>query len=818
MASDEKSLKIGVKFDDKGGKAASNSLADLKKKAEDFNKSVGTLNKSLKTLNTELQAKVKDFKALSTQMTATGTIFKNQTKDVNAYTAALTKLNAALRNTTKAGKTSGGTATIVAGVAQPTSAATVSGLGIGNSAANPLYVTIVAGGGGGGAGGGQLVPVPGGGGGVLVPGNRRANISPQYLSAANIARSGLGAVGGVAQYYQSSKLTDVQNMGAVAGLRGGISGRMMGGDFSDAMALTIANNAKYSINEHQGGTNASALGSWAKGGQNIINGTVGGAAGGGPAGALAGFAGGLAKAGGGLMDNAFFGGKNREEAETMMGGLQAVKDINPVQMQIFQNLMSHSQAGLKADRRIRGRAAQSMWAGVGQGMSPEETWQFMSQGADKFGAGVMMGETKTSSKMVATGKMIPDPNNVAQPGSIQSAGEAAAYAKEVERRLATGTWNTKPEMALRTTTTGTEGIGGAALRMQSKGLNRDTMVGLMGGSQANLAGNDSTRSSQVIKMFEQAMSIGVSKGLTDPQVLEALGSAIGANVAASSGIGQNPYASILTQGMSNVNQNPALIANRAEGMEAFGQGIQGNNYLKNFDMRNTNKQLGGHASIGRLMNLQEATPAELMTQYNPEGTSKLDILGFSNEQRLTNLKNKVKLGVNSVANMSNDPEIKDMLKQAGGDPLKALKNPHFAQLISTLGGKTVGGMDVNWQGLNAFGGLADLDMDNPGDVKKFRNMAGPKSPFHQAAATQATTLAQGLSEAFNEKNAPVIAQSLNAVGDLYKTVLEMPHGKLDDAKNTIIELERLIKDIKELGVEGVGRARKRVHDANNPSE
>jgi hypothetical protein len=814
MSAEDKSLKIGVNFNDKGGKAAGAALGDLKKRADEFNKTVGTLNKSLKTLNTELQLKVKDFKALGKEIDATGKIFKDQIKDVTAYTKALEKLNAALRISAKSargGSKSGTPAAIVGGVAQPSAAGIAQGASaaLGNAPSNPLFVQVV---GGQGGNAGTVVPIPGGGFQIIPPGrgggggggNQRNQ--PWFQGGQNITAFGgtmstrdtnnirmvADVAKGMANFVQEMKLLPAQNQAAVKDVRGQMFRNMMGGDFSDALAFTIMNKEGRSAIDKFGGTMATKMGTIAGGVADIAGGFSGG---------IPGVGAGIGAGVGGAIKTGLAGGAEAREAQTLQQGLDAVKRMNPVQMALFQNLMQNAQGGLAADRRLGGKGMNAAWAGVGQGMSPSESWQFFTQGANQFGAQAMMGTSQTSSKLVPTGRMIPNKNMIAAPGSITTPEQAAAYAAEVDRQIKAGTYATTPEMRMQNITTSQGGLGGAAIAMQKKGLNRDLMTQLMGQSQALLKGDDQQRVNQSVRLFQEAMSEGVKKGLSDPQSLEALATAIATNVTdplTGAASGQSRYASLLTTGMSGANQNPLAISERAQGLEAFGNAIQSNPYLQNLAISQTNNELGGEGGTDALMALATASPRELLSQAGTGG--RLDAFGFTDQQKITRLKNLTTTTVNMAA--IRNTKLKDMLDANGGDVFKSLKDPKFVDLLSASSQGTLGGFgnyQDTKQGYTALSGLDQVDGTSPASVSQFQKKASVASPFAQAAATQATTQAQALSEAFKPENLGLFKEAMAATSQMFEKLTGMRSQALSDATETIKELEKLIDKIAKMG-------------------
>ncbi len=799
---DDKSLKIGMKFDDKGGKAAAQSLGDLKKKTDDFNKSVGGLNKSLKSLNVELKLKVKDFGALTKEIEKTGKTFQSQIKDVTAYTKALETLNKALgANTKSASRGRGRGATVSNGVATPTAATTAGGLGgnAGGAPSNPIFVTVV-GGNGQSNGSGQMLPLPGGGyqnansrrrnawinGGTNVAaGNWPGGIPHGSFNIPRHQDVKVGANVGkeIANYFQEMKLLPAQNQAGVRGFRGNMMKNMMGGDFSDALALQIMNSEGKSAYDKFGGTKLLGASSFLGG----VSGTAAGVPGG-----LPGVIGGGLKGMADASKMSMFGGKDKIEADTMGAGIGAVKEMNPEKMMIFQNLLQNSQAGLAASRRLGGMGVGSAWAGVGAGMGPQESWQYLTQGANQFGAQVMMGG-EGGSKQVATGKTIQDPKKIAQWQSYQENMDPAAWASMYGQAVSNGSMNT-PEMKAQRTRS--RGLGQIGLDFQEKGFDRNVMTGLMGNVQAMGSGDNGSRMAATEKMFMKAVGEGVSKGITDIQTLEALSTAIaGAAVSRTGGVmdGTGQLGNMLSMGMDGKNSNPIAIAQRMEGLTAFGAAQQSNPFLKNRSMARAVSVLGNDAEMGDVMGLSGASPQDLLSSGGALGAA-----GITNKQRLSMLRGT--LEDNLRMGSSSSKKMRGMVDKYGGYDA-ALQHEDFRkQAAFTLQGSVGGYGDYQStnRALEAFSMMKPDDGTEAGAGKSLKDLKNASGGFGASASAQAKVQAQALSDAFTPEASELFSKTLASIGDMYKTASSWKGNGLDDARLTIQALEKLIDKIAKL--------------------
>ncbi len=821
MSNEDRSLKIGMKFDDKGAKSAGTSLGDLKKKTDDFNKSVGGLNKTLKSLNVELKLKVKDFSALSKEIEKTGKTFQSQIKDVTAYTKALESLNKALGANTRTAQGRGrgkGGASVIGGVAMPNAASTVGGggFGAGSAPSNPVFVTMV----GGGGVGNQLLPMPGGGfanatgpgrggrngggpgnwingGNTVNAGNWPGGVGhgqfnlPRYQDMKMTAQMGAGA----ADFFQSQKLISAQNHAGVKGVRGGMLKNMIGGDFTDVLALTMMNNEGKSSYDKFGGTKLLSTGSFLNGASDVL---------GGASGNMVGTLAGAGRGGANAWNNSVNGGIENKEANTMLQGIEAVKGMNPIQMQVFQNLMANSSAGLASSRRT---GKDAMWSGVGNGMGPSESWAFHTQGSNQFGGDIMMGsQGKGSTRMAPTGRTIQDPKKIAQWESYRPNMSPDAWSSMFAKEVASGKMNT-PEMQSQTVA-GQHygGLGAAALGYEKKGFDRNLMMQMMGGVATQQSGDNSTRMEATKKMFAEAMSSGIVKGIKDIQTLEALGTAFAGAIVSKTGghmTGTGQLTDILTAGMNGANSDPLRVAQRSAGMDAWSDATQTNPFMMNRNMAHANEVLGGKGDIGELMALSKANAKDLL---GTGGT--LGEYGVTSKQRMDQLIFKMDEPLKMA--VSQDSKLRGMLNDKfGGDYSKAIQDPAFqkrASLALANGGPAgFEDKDSNLRALEAFGKidrskLAD-EAGNRDELSKLKDRGGG---YLGAAQAQAQTQAQVLTEAFKPENAAIISSTLKAVGSSLDFLLKSSNQTaLTDAVTTMKALESLIDKIAKLPVKQI---------------
>lgn len=783
---DEKSLKFGIKSDDKGLKSFNSSLKDLKKGSDELNKSFSLLNKSFADMGKSLKDIGKGLGSFKKDLADLSKDAGKQAKELEKYIDTLKKLNTALnanRRPGASGSRASSTGTSNFGF---TGASTAGG---GSSPSQPLYVHIVGsnvgmGGsvGGGGMGGlppgAQIVPAPGGGFIVLPPGggpggpgrgtpsNKQGNQPGMDFSNA-LRQLGVG-LASVGSMVQSAKLSGFQNAADIRRTRGQIFNRMLGGDLSDVLAFQRANEFNFSANAKFGGTKGIMAGqvgnvfsSIGGGGQ---QGLTQGGAGMGVAGATAG-------AGTGLFE-ALKKDPRAVEAGVVQSGIDLMKQLNPEQLAVFQHFTANAQGMLGANRRLGNNAMQAAGAGARAGMMPAESWNFFTGGANKFGGMTMMGEKDRIEK---TRMLEIRPNSVYQaPG--------ANFVTREEK------------------ISGFKGLGARALDLQRKGFDANQMIDLMGTMSTMMTGKGADRLDRSEKILTNAVSTGIQKGIQDVQTLEALGSAVAdamTGVGGMSTAGQGGMlANLLTAGMNADTATPQAIQQRMQGFQEISGGVSNDPFLFSRNMARTRGTLGAGAGIAQTKALANAPISDLLA-----GSDELSAFGINSGQRMVELSGDIQESVGSAA--AYDPIVAQELGKFNGDAMAMLRGskvPGLANRIAAVARKTFTSFSGASQktltsAYEAFGASTPEDLTEMGAENFLEKMKTKGGMALGAAQAQAGIATEGLGMAFRPENLATFSKVFAGSQGMFEAIAKVPLGSLDESEKTIKAIEEFIKEL-----------------------
>lgn len=788
MAGEGKSLKIGVKYDDKGMKSIQTSLKSVEKSSEDLNKSITKLNTGFTNLGKGFDNIFKGLKDFKKEIGDLGKDIEKQNVSIKAYTQNITALNRAL---TRYGKVSGRSSATNQAAGNSTGGPPTTPLGtpqLGMSAQMPLFVQIVGGGGGGGS------PEGGGGGGTIVPGpagtasfapnNKLTPEEKSAMSAGKFLNKAGSFISSSAALYQQFKTLPMTNLSSVQGFHGDMMRRLAGGDFYDMAVLNRSRGEAASAIAGTGGTGAlgmMALGNAIQGGgQGLVSGKSA--------------AGGIYGMGSAVTD--YFkmkasGGDKVIEANNFKTALEAGRGMNPFQGMMFSQLAETAGVRLNTSRRTGGRQGTAFGVGGGYGLEMGEAGGFFSNLSNRFGASAIMGSSETTRQL--KGK---DPNISQRDYDLMGMMGMEARMRQGEKfsslddyRKKTGEYVTK--------TKNFKGIGQAALDLETYGFDRDLMGGALGNISMGVGGDRANAGEQANKKLEEILRKAFANGLKDVALTENIVSAI-----SNSAIGPGGALSNVEQlgfaysGGLNKNSSMLNVQSGISGLSEIGTMTNANPLLNAVRYERAKRSLGGNQDQILTMALANASPEELI------GNSKeLDTL-FSSAGIGKDEASKIrKEGLDSIfepafsmltsGNTSLGKKLREGAEKAGGmrNFFKDAKNRDlYAPYLRQSG--LVNSQESGAEGLRVYA-YADEQAANPNAP------IGTKTGDGLALAQKRSTANiqnQIMAEQYKPENIKAFMDAFKSGIEGFKQLKDIEPG-FDAATEAIAALEQLVKTI-----------------------
>lgn len=802
MAGEGKSLKIGVKYDDKGMKSIQTSLKSVEKSSEDLNKSITKLNTGFTNLGKGFDNIFKGLKDFKKEIGDLGKDIEKQNVSIKAYTQNITALNRAL---TRYGKVSGrssagnnqGGANATTGV-PPTTPLGIPQLGM--SAQMPLFVQVVGGGGVGGSGngpggggvggGGNIIPGPAGTASIapntkLTPSQVSAIYAGQFLNKAG------SFISSAASTYQQFKTLPMTNLASVQGFHGDMMRRLAGGDFYDMAVLNRSRGEAASAVAGAGGTGAlgfQALGNAIQGGgQGLVSGK--------------GLAGGLYGMGSSVTD--YFkmkasGGDKVIEANNFKTALEAGRGMNPFQGMMFGQLAETAGIRLSTSRRTGGRQGSAFGVGGGYGLDMGEAGSFFSGLSNKFGASAVMGNRvaiDSEPSPVINNKPIKPYNGPdAVAGLLGNYGYNAPppsmkeYLAKMDPIAANGG---------KKRYSGFKGIGQSALDLETYGFDRDLMGSALGNISMGIGGDKANSGEQANKKLEEILRKAFANGLKDVSLTENIVQAI-----SNSAIGPGGALSNVEQlgfayaGGLNKNSSMLDVQSGISGLSEIGSMTNANPLLNAVRYERAKRSLGGNQDQILTMALANASPEELIG-----GSKELDTLfstagiGKEESQKIR------KEGLDSIfepafsmltsGNTALGRKLREGAEKAGGmrNFFKDAKNRDlYAPYLRQSG--LVGSQESGAEGLRVYA-YADDQAANPNAP------IGAKTGDGLALAQKRSTANiqnQIMAEQYKPENLKAFMDAFKSGIEGFKQLKEIEPG-FDAATEAIAALEQLVKTI-----------------------
>ncbi len=517
----------------------------------------------------------------------------------------------------------------------------------------------------------------------------------------------------VADQYQRYKTLPWESAGRVAGAKyGDIGKRILGGDISDIIALRQLRAEGTDPYKQAGGQGAMLLGAGLRVGGGMAAGAAAGAA-------LAG----IPSLGIGLVPGALVGGGigalfgvstlpkfvtdimggdiRAREQENVMKLIRERVAMSPLQQASAALLMSQAPALMQAGRRLGGEGEASRMAGIGVKAG------MMPQESWQFFGGL----------------------------ADQFGPEAARMA------------------------------GTRAVQLQRFGLDRNVVGGGIGQLQSLLGGPVGGRTTAATKEIEDAVSAGVSRGITTPQTLEKL---IDALVSARSGPmgpgtmgvgGARDLFNFLLGPMTGKTANPMEITQTLTGMQQIGQGTLGNPLLSAIDIAKIRHRMPGISGVAAYT-LANTPMDQLLTgnraldtlfgDPNDPGSkqSRARVRSTGREEFLAKIESAVGLSANEF------PEMQNIMTGAGGVQ-GALKSERFRRLAGVTIRPLIGMQnmdDVSFERLLEHVGQGfDAGDLTGGGGRGFEKKLKPTGGIgEQAAIQQAAVALKAMYDAMND--------------------------------------------------------------------
>lgn len=706
---DDKSLKIGIKVDDKGTKVLNSSLKDTQKQADSLKVSISKLTAEFVKFDKELANKVKDLKKFQDALKETDRVINNTMKNMasagrgmgggrgggsgggglgfplgginwgwgNNYGGPAGNLGsgggsglATQRGINPYTGSSGGTNERFMGNAQRVDMP-------GGSASTPMFVNVV---GGGGTGSGT----PGAG-----------DDAQRSFARIGAALLSLQAISGVAGFVQELKTGQVNNLAQLNSPRGSMMRNMIGGDFSDAYFMNRykgeggLKNAALGL-DIAGGTAAMKTESGANVGADVLKAGATGAIGGGLFGTLFGgigaapgaLLGGLGAAISTAVSGIFgetkktgFGTYEVNEMQTQEQQRESFKRMHPEQQIMLEQIQSQAGARYALDKALGGRGGQAVGQGIGYGMEAGEAAGFFGGIANRFGATATMG-----------------------------AG-------------------------------GQRGFGATALDMGARGFQPEAVTEFLGAAynnRSNLGKDTAERlrsaNTELEKIITKAFTTGIEDAALGQEIMEGVTRAM-----MGGGMGEGSVlASFLAGGANSTKQD---IRNRETGLSVTAQALQENPYFSTRSAGALKKAMGADYDQDVMLALRRATSAQRLGGSDEAaallGGGVIDEASRAKARKYGNIvqRSEIEDAIDWTA-LSGNKTARDLLASFGGDKEKFLRDPRGRNLAATLMGNIQGTGD-----LNSRVGLIEATYSPGVDI-------GGKMPGQQGGISRATLAKQ----------------------------------------------------------------------------
>lgn len=632
---EEKSLKIGVKVDDKNAKRLNASLLDTAKVAEKLQTTVKNLTGEFAKLDKELVNKVKDLKTFKDAIVETDkalqAMLNKLSGNKNVRAGMVNNIFGNMARGTQAGSNSSmsGTGMVpryVQNQAQQASQPTIMNMAsLGGSPTNPMFVAIVGGGGGGRRNDNDDTNTPEG---------RRNRMSQ------GMAVGGFQAIAGAANFVQDVlKTGQLNNLAQVQQGRGSMMRRLGGGDVSDLYFSERFKNQDTQANltrniDIASGQTAIKGGRMATAGANVAQAMAGiNPENGGMGMPIVGGIRQLFKEAGGAITAEGTGQDFVTEMRKMEEAREASKMTRPEHQMMLEALQAQAGARMQAARATGGRGGIDMLAGYGY--DPGEAAGFLSSLGGRVGATAMMG-----------------------------AG-------------------------------GQRGIAQTSANLEMRGLDRDAMGALSGGlysSRLNVGKNEADRLRSANSELEKILKNAFVDGIKDAAIGQEVAEGVMRGIRGPGGSLLDPaeLARILSQGGGT----KADIESRQAGLDITGKSLTQNPLLQAIGMEKMKQIMGPDFDMNVGLALQRASPMELASG----GSKELQALlgggadGAAKAKELS--KNYLKEGILSPAvkfltqgTGASATKARSGLDAAGGDLGKFLSNPDNLSLMAGILGQ-----------------------------------------------------------------------------------------------------------------------------------
>lgn len=408
----------------------------------------------------------------------------------------------------------------------------------------------------------------------------------------------------------------------------------------------------------------------------------------------------------------------------------ADKQLSHQQIRLMQNFIDKAGMVLQGDLRLGGRGVNMMSRGAGAGMMGGEAISFGSGVANRFGQGM-------GNSLINFG---------------------------LNRRM----------------------VGGDA------GL----MAGVAGQAGFGLGDNISneSRSQRGIKAITDAIALGASKGMSDPQSMEALSTAVANAISryGGSGAGVLGYA---TSGMDSANFNPLMIQERMQALQSFSGAESANPYFRSMALAGANQALGSSSSYVST----QALGGSIQDLISGMGGDKFKALGISDEMVQKQIYDRAARALTG-ASMGSSKESLKLKGMIGGaksseDIINAiLGSEGGVDLASAITEGTFFGDFASNK--KFFGGLKMSGGAGAGDLKKIGGAA------MAAEQTMASADVQFIAAAFKGDGAQKFSDVLKIYGKMVTDFANNPppeEGRAEGAVNVLKSVESLVEAIMRYG-------------------
>jgi hypothetical protein len=660
---------------------------------------------------------------------------------------------------------------------------------------------VVRGGGaGGGIGAGQmLAPLPGGGFAVMPmtpQAKRQAQAQQQdpglsalsYRMSQGQALTGYGAQ--AANYIANAPLNAYKNLASVRQVRGDMTSRMLGGDYSDLLAqINMSQRRAVGGTLGMGGwkgdvvktfgdtsfqTAGNALGSIGQ----VLGAGATGAAGAGGAGAamgvLAGSAGGVANA----FNYHAQGGREVMQAQNMQAGsaeMQAI--IDPRQKALMQLQMQWAPALLAADKRAgRGGGMGFGWMGAANGMDLGSSLAAGTEMANKWGSTGLRGRPGRPNKMSASeakslqrqldaalGKThfgMPEEDDIGrqygvhQPKSTLSAEDRAMnkvlFGKGFLPKKQEEVAEKPPQMV-----GGTKGMAEYAFELNRKGFDIGATSDFMGtfrGMMGSGKGMDA-RNSESQRQLRAVIAAGVSEGF-DMNARESIVKSV-TNQMAGGATGDWQDVGMVARLLAQGGGTKRDVEVRERGLDTLSQ-IQNDPYLQAVNYSAARGILGDDASPEATKLLAGASLKQLAG--SPEMFKDLGINNKDQQMQMVDAQLNATLGTDDWKSAMDDPS-------------------QLAKVMMRLTSANGGDYSAAKKSLNS---LRDFDPTKGMDDEKNKKIIAGLDNFGSSAASSAATITmQGLVEAMSDTT---VQDTFKSATKFWETLKNSPNAGWQDAE------------------------------------